>query len=100
MTDTMTSAGPLEFLQDSPAEFDKLVHGPESLPSGDALRVVHKGRCTRERRGIAVLAFNVQLPDGTLRVAQYVTTARQLMALGTLLQAAETRAEHVAGMSG
>lgn len=69
--------------------FDELVHkglgAKGSLPQGSDMTLATTDNGTQEGRAIAVIAFDVQLPDGSVRTAQATVTVRQLtMALAAL----------------
>lgn len=57
-----------------PELFDSLVHG--GLPQASAMQVVTKDKGTDQGNPIVVIAFDVQMPDGTVRQVQATTTVR------------------------
>lgn len=57
--------------------FDQLVHGG-SLPECGNVVIATKDKGTDQGNPIVVIAFDVQLPDGSVRKAQTVTTVRLL----------------------
>jgi hypothetical protein len=59
-----------------PDLFDGLCRGKDSLPSGDDFTLVTKDIGTDQGNPVALLAFTVQLPDGSLKIAQYTLTGR------------------------
>lgn len=61
---------------DDHALFDELCHGETSLSEGGDLKMVTKDHGTLAGRPVVLLAFTVQLPDGSLRTAQVVLTGR------------------------
>lgn len=61
------------------AEFDKLVHSPGGLPQASEITIATKDDGTTNGRPIAVVSFNVQMPDGSVRRAQAVATVRLLV---------------------
>lgn len=69
---------PVSVSLDNEKGFDLVVHGPASLPHADQLLIVTKDNGTESGRAIAALTFEVQLPDGSMRRAQYTTTIRLL----------------------
>jgi len=55
-------------------EFDKALKG--TLPDGGDLKVITKERATAKGEPGVIITFTVQLPDGTIKRVQTVTTAR------------------------
>lgn len=65
------------------AAYDELVQ--DSLQQAGGITIATKDRGTDQGNPVAVIAFDLQLPDGTIRRAQATTTVRLLqMALGGL----------------
>lgn len=63
--------------QDS--EFDQLVHGAGALPQAGDVTIATKDAATQQQRPGAVISFDVQLPDGSVKRAQAVITVRELV---------------------
>lgn len=61
---------------DKSTEYDDSIHHKSCLPSGDELTVISK----QQQNGLVCvgLLFNVQLPDGSIRTAQFTTTGKLL----------------------
>lgn len=65
--------------------FDRLVH--EALPQASTVTFAVKESATVSGRAGVVVAFDVQLPDGTMRRAQATLTLRSLQTvLGGIVQ--------------
>lgn len=64
------------------AVFDQLVHhgldSKAALPQASVVHVATKDAALQSGRAGAVMAFHVQMPDGTLRTAQATVTVRHL----------------------
>lgn len=74
----------------SAEKFDAAVHGPpEGVPSlaeaGD-LAIYVKRHATKNGNAMAVITFTVQLPNGTLRRVQAVTTTALLSSALSILR--------------
>lgn len=72
---------------DDASMYDELVHA--GLPQVSDITVVTKDKGTAKGAPAVVIAFNVQLPDGSVRRAQATTTVRLLQSV-----AAATAARH------
>ena len=71
------------FLNDA-ALFGKRVH--EGLPEGRDLTLVTKDGATQGGNAAVCVCFTVQLPDGSTRTAQAVTTVRALLLAAAALR--------------
>lgn len=60
----------------SPEKFDAAVHGKNSLPSGCDFVMYIKPVATKAGNPCACIAFTVQLPDGSVALAQNVITLK------------------------
>jgi len=60
-------------------QYDALVH--DGLPQASGITVVTKDKGTDQGRPVAVIAFDAQLPDGTVRTVQATVTVRLLQQL-------------------
>ena len=56
--------------------FDDIVHNENSLPENGNLHIVTKNNATESGMPLVSIAFGVQLPDGSIRCAQCVTSAK------------------------
>lgn len=67
----------------SPEKFDAAVHGPmdgqPSLPDAGDMAIYVKPGATEKGNAGAVVTFTVQLPNGSTRRAQCVTTVANLL---------------------
>jgi hypothetical protein len=66
------------------AKFDEALR--DTLPDGGDLRVVTKDNGTVGGRPIVMLTFTAQLPDGSVRRVQTVTTVRQFQAVAAAIR--------------
>lgn len=73
--------------------FDQRVRGDDVLPDGGDLTVVTKNNGTKEGRPIVLFTFTVQLPDGTLRKVQTVTTVRMFQTIAKAIEVKYGRVE-------
>ncbi len=64
--------------------FDKLVH--DGLPQAGAVTIATKDDGTTSHKPVVVIAFPVQLPDGSTRVVQAVVTVRMLVGFYSLMR--------------
>lgn len=70
-------------------QFDEAVHGPPdgqpSLPEAGDLAIYVKRNATQGGNAAAVVTFTVQLPNGSFRRVQSVTTVANLINALTIL---------------
>ena len=83
--------------EDLGKSFDEAVHAPGGLCDHGDLKIIIKNKGTNLGNPIACLTFTVDLPDGTKARAQTVTTVRNLVNAGVLL---EGHFKHFEGMYG
>lgn len=67
----------LQFDDGTGKDFDAVVHSTKALPSGHLLSITTKDDGgAPDHPPLVVISFDVQLPDGTLRTAQFTTTVK------------------------
>jgi len=78
---------PITLLIDKPAEFDVAVNGDGALPQAGHIQIITKPGATGKGRSAVCLTFDVELPDGSIRRAQAVTTLLNLATMAGALKA-------------
>ena len=66
----------------------------DTLPDGGDLQIITKDAGTVNGNPVAILTFTVELPDGTFRKAQTVTTVALLMGTLAILRGKYGTAPH------
>lgn len=70
---------------DNGQSYDKALRQPGILKEAGNLTITTKDKATLEGNAGAIITFSVEMPDGSIRPVQAVTTVKLLKALGRLL---------------